>query len=62
MAVKKKIDKVVVKPTFYKKQLIESERYGDYRDVLSVILNENEGYTLEEVDEKIDAFMKKECK
>lgn len=58
MAVKKKEEVSVV--TFYKKQLIYSDRYLEYRDVLSVILNDEDTYTLEEVDELIEEFMNKE--
>jgi len=44
--------------TFSKQQVLSATRYKHSKDVLNVMLNDNQYYTLEEVDELIDKFMK----
>ena len=39
-----------------------SKKYRKYRDVLSVILDDNKRYLLDDVDEKIESFLIKEVK
>lgn len=41
-------------------ELKKSHKYCRYRDVLAVVLNENEEYTLEQADEAIKEFMDRE--
>lgn len=47
---------------YTKKELMASKKYRKYRDVLSVILDVNKRYSLNEVDEKIENFLIKEVK
>lgn len=47
---------------YTKKELMASKKYRKYRDVLSVILDDNKRYSLNEVDEKIESFLIKEVK
>ncbi len=58
MATKKKDDERV---THTKAQIIASEKYKRYRDVLAVILPDRD-LTAEEVDAAIDKFMKGKVK
>ena len=44
--------------TFTKAQILDSKKYANRRDALSVVLNDNENYTLEDVDALLDNFMK----
>ena len=44
--------------TFTKAQILDSKKYANRRDALSVILNDKENYTLENVDALLDNFMK----
>lgn len=49
-----------VKPaaTYTKEQLAGSSRYATRRDLVSVLLEDGKAYTLAEVDELINKFMK----
>lgn len=49
--------KVVTNAVFSRKQLLKSERYGRYRDLLWVLLDEEGLYSLDEVDERIRLFL-----
>ena len=44
--------------TFTKAQILDSKKYANRRDALSVILSDEESYTLENVDTLLDNFMK----
>lgn len=57
---KKDTKEVVKVATFNKTAILKSEKYASYRDLLTVLLDENEEYTLEVVDAKINDFMKGE--
>ena len=58
MGVKEK----TVKPTFTKENLVKSERYKNQRDILNALLKDDKVYTLKEVDNLIETFLKKEVK
>ena len=47
---------------FTKEQLISSDRFNEYRDILSTFLNNDKTYTIEETQEIIDNFLNKEGK
>lgn len=55
MATKKKED---IKPAFTKEQLLLSKRYQNKVDLVEALLKDGVTYTLEEVDEIINDFMK----
>ncbi len=46
--------------TYNKTAILKSEKYASYRDLLSVLLDDNEEYTFDAVDAKINDFMKGE--
>jgi hypothetical protein len=65
MAIKTKIDKkeeTTQVSAFSKEQIISSKRYKDNRDIVKVLLNDNEMYSFEEVDSLINKFMKGKVK
>ncbi len=41
---------------FSKRQILGSQKYRDFRDVLSALLNDTQYYSADEVDEIIEAF------
>lgn len=43
---------------FSREQILESKRYRDQRDLLMELLEGGKGYTLAQVDEMLDTFMK----
>ncbi len=45
---------------FYKKQILKSKRYKAKRDLLSVLLDEQQQYTHEEIEKLIEDFLNKE--
>lgn len=47
---------------YYKEQLVRSDRYMKRRDLLGALLKDGERYTLEEVDAKLDNYMKGKVK
>ena len=47
---------------FTKQQILSAKKYTDRRDLLSVLLQEDKQYTIAEVDQLIDEFMKKGVK
>lgn len=47
---------------FDKNQLLESERYQNRRDLVGALLKDGEQYSIEEVDDKIEKFMKGKVK
>lgn len=66
MATKKKQPEAAVKAKveskFSKEQLIASERFRDRRDLLTAILPADGRFTLNEVDQMIEKFMKGKVK
>ena len=47
---------------YTKSQLVASEKYSDNVDLLNALLNDNETYSIGEVDKKINTFMKGKVK
>ncbi len=47
---------------FTKRQIISSERYRRYRDVLAVILSDGAAYSHKEIKKALDGFLKKPVK
>lgn len=47
---------------FTKKQLLKSQKYSQERDIISAVFNDNESYTYEEAELKIDDFLRGEVK
>ncbi len=59
MTARKKAEDVQsVQTEFDKQQILASKRYGNKRDLVDALLNDNEKYTLETVDKLLDKFMK----
>lgn len=54
---KKKEEKVIEK--FEKQQIVNSKKYNKHKDLLQAVLNNDERYTTEEIDKKIENFMKR---
>lgn len=53
----------VKKPNvFTKSQLVNSAKYRDRRDLVDALLNNNEKYTIEQVDKTIENYMKGKVK
>lgn len=48
--------------TFSKEQILSSANYRDRRDLLNVLLKDDKEYSLKEVDQQIDSFMKRKVK
>ena len=44
--------------TFSKEQILKSNKYNKRRDLLSVLLDDNKTYTISEVDNLIEKYMK----
>lgn len=49
-------------PVFTKADLIKSKRYFHKRDILVAALNDDEMYTIEQVEKLIKTFLSKEVK
>lgn len=47
-------------PTHTKSQFVASKKYRKYRDIVAVALKDGQLYTAAEVDEIIDAFLKRQ--
>lgn len=47
---------------FTKEQLKNSDKFNEYKDILSAFLKDDESYTIEETQEIIDNFLSKEGK
>lgn len=58
----KKVDKKVTEnnqvDTFSKVSILSSNRFADKRDLLSVLLQDNKEYSIKEVNDLIDNYMK----
>lgn len=59
---KKKAARLKDKALYSRAQAADSQKYRPYRDVVFVALQENEMYTAEEIQERIDAFLKRPIK
>lgn len=57
MVTKKEKEKVI-EVTFTKKQLLESKRYRDRKDLINVLLKNEQTYSFKEVDDLIEKYMK----
>lgn len=55
---KKIIEAIEHKSAYTKQQILSSKKYNNRRDILGVLLNENEEYTFSDVDSLLDKFMK----
>lgn len=60
MAKKKEVDvEVVETPISYtKQQIYKSKRYMNRKDIVTVMLKDDERYTFEQVDKLIEQFLK----
>lgn len=58
MVLVKKIKQSQEAATYSKEQLLLAKKYKHKKDVLNVVLEENQNYTIEEVDDLIDKFNK----
>lgn len=47
-------------PKFYKTQLMNSERFGGYADILNALLDDGQKYTADEAEKAITGFLQKE--
>lgn len=56
MKVKK--DEKVIEVKFTKEQLLESKRYRDRKDIINVLLKDNQSYNFKEVDDLVEKYMK----
>ncbi|MFV0519796.1 MAG: hypothetical protein ACK5LY_05915 [Lachnospirales bacterium] len=56
------IETVDTELIFKKEQIIKSKMFEESKDILGVILNNNEKYSLEDVKKKIEIFKKGGCK
>lgn len=45
---------------YTKDSILKSSRYSERKDILNILLKENEEYTLEDVETKLNEFMKGE--
>jgi len=52
---KQPIEEVVEEATFTKEQIVESKKYGDFA---SALLEKDRSYTLKEVEDLIENYMK----
>lgn len=50
------------KPVFTKEQILSSKKYQHRKDVVNVLLKDDQSYTSDEVDKLIDDFMKRKVK
>lgn len=63
MSKNKKDEEVIKEPKYSKRQFIQSDMYSIMdRDILKMILKDNEKYTKEEVKRKLETFKRKEVK
>lgn len=47
---------------YTKESILNSKKYSERKDILSVILKEDEEYTLNDIDDILNKFMKGEIK
>lgn len=55
---KTKQEAETVEAAFTLAQLLKAKRYADKKDLLNALLNENEHYTIKQVDDAIEKFLK----
>lgn len=55
---KKTTEEIEQKSAFTKQQILCSKKYKSRRDILGVLLNDNEEYTFDNVDSLLKKFMK----
>lgn len=53
-----RVKEAVNKVTYTKEQIIGSKKYAGRADLLSALLEPGKSYTLEEVDKKMEKYMK----
>ena len=58
MSKESKENKEVAVSTYSKEQIIESKKFKSRVDVLRVILDENKTYTIADVEDELNKFMK----
>lgn len=58
MSKESKENKQVAVSTYSKEQIIESKKFKSRVDVLKVILDENKTYTIADVENELNKFMK----
>ena len=51
-------DKSVIEDKYTKEQIVKSKRFANYVDLLNATLKDDQRYTLEEVSEVIENYMK----
>ncbi|MFL2104132.1 hypothetical protein [Mycobacteroides abscessus] len=61
MVEKKEVSKKEI-AKFSKEKLVKSEKYANRKDILNVILENEKEYSFEEVDNKMNKFMKGKVK
>lgn len=44
---------------FFKEQIINSEKFGKYKDLLSAVLDDKTAYTEKDINSKIAEYMKR---
>ena len=54
----KAIENKTMENKFTKEQLVNSQKFRQYKDLLQAILKENKLYTLKQIDDEIKKFMK----
>lgn len=59
---KKETEKEASKAVFSKKQLLASKRYKDKLDLVGALLDDNNEYTISEVDTLIKKYLESEVK
>lgn len=66
MVAKKKVDGAVEQSAelfqFDKEQMLASEKYHNNRDLVEALLDESKKYTMEQVDELVNSYMKGQVK
>lgn len=55
-------EKKKVELTFTKQQILSAKKYRHRQDILNVLLKDDKEYSLEQVDELLDKFMKGKVK
>ena len=60
--VEKKTKKESNTDKFTKEQILKSKKFSERRDILSVLLNDDKTYSLEEAEELIKGFMEENFK
>ena len=54
----KAIENKIMENKFTKEQLVNSQKYRQYKDLLQAILKKDKLYTLKQIDDEIKKFMK----